>query len=42
MRDEVVASLQKEAIAQAVNSTIDFLKQPDLRSLGKFRWQKKA
>ncbi|MBD2246501.1 alpha/beta hydrolase [Nostoc sp. FACHB-888] len=40
-RDEVVASLQKEAIAQAANSTVDFSQQPDLRSPGKFRWQKK-
>ncbi|MEH2241330.1 hypothetical protein [Nostoc sp.] len=42
MRDEVVASLQKEAIAQAANLTIDFSKQPDLRSPEKFRWQKKS
>ncbi|MFS0517554.1 alpha/beta hydrolase [Nostoc sp. UIC 10607] len=41
-RDEVVASLQKEAIAQAANSTIDFSQQLDLRSPGKFRWQKKS
>ena len=41
-KDEVVASLQKEAIAQAANSTVDFSKQPDLRSPGKFRWRKKA
>ncbi|MEH1845664.1 MAG: alpha/beta hydrolase [Nostoc sp.] len=41
-KDEVFASLQKEAIAQAANSTIDFSKQPDLRSPGKFRWQKKS
>ncbi|MGF1933464.1 MAG: alpha/beta hydrolase [Nostoc sp. ChiQUE02] len=41
-RDEVVAFLQKEAIAQAANSTVDFSKQPDLRSPGKFRWQKKT
>ncbi len=41
-RDEVVASLQKEAIAQAANSTFDFSKQPDLRSPGKFLWQKKT
>ncbi|MCC5659081.1 alpha/beta hydrolase [Nostoc sp. XA010] len=41
-RDEVVASLQKEAIAQATNSKIDFSQQPDLRSPGKFRWQKKS
>ncbi|MBD2521506.1 alpha/beta hydrolase [Nostoc sp. FACHB-133] len=41
-KDEVVASLQKEAIAQAANSTVDFSKQPDLRSPGKFRWQKKS
>ncbi|MBW4424813.1 MAG: alpha/beta hydrolase [Nostoc desertorum CM1-VF14] len=40
-RDEVVASLQKEAIAQAANSTVDFSQQLDLRSPGKFRWQKK-
>jgi predicted dienelactone hydrolase len=40
-RDEVVASLQKEAIAQAANSTVDFSQQPDLRSPGKFSWQKK-
>ena len=41
-RDEVVASVQKEAIAQAANSKIDFSQQPDLRSPGKFRWQKKS
>ncbi|MEA5626513.1 alpha/beta hydrolase [Nostoc sp. UHCC 0251] len=41
-RDEVVASVQKEAIAQAANSTINFSKQLDLRSPGKFRWQKKS
>ncbi|MEH1967609.1 alpha/beta hydrolase [Nostoc sp.] len=41
-RDEVVAFLQKEAIAQAANSTVDFSKQPDLRSPGKFGWQKKT
>ncbi|ACC79751.1 alpha/beta hydrolase [Nostoc punctiforme] len=41
-KDEVVASLQKEAIAQAANSTVDFSKQPDLRSPGKFRWLKKS
>lgn len=40
-RDEVVASLQKEAIAQAANSTVDFSQKLDLRSPGKFRWQKK-
>ncbi|MBG1265819.1 alpha/beta hydrolase [Nostoc sp. WHI] len=39
-KDEVVAFIQKEAIAQAANSTIDFSQQPDLRSPGKFRWQK--
>ncbi|MHC5859625.1 alpha/beta hydrolase [Nostoc sp.] len=41
-KDEVFASLQKEAIAQAATSKIDFSKQPDLRSPGKFRWQKKT
>ncbi|MEH2423768.1 MAG: alpha/beta hydrolase [Nostoc sp.] len=41
-KDEVFASLQKEAIAQAANSTVDFSQQPDLRSPGKFRWQKKS
>jgi hypothetical protein len=41
-KDEVFASLQKEAIAEAANSTVDFSKQPDLRSPGKFRWQKKS
>ncbi|MEH1874502.1 alpha/beta hydrolase [Nostoc sp.] len=41
-RDEVVASLQKEAIAEAANSKTDFSQQPDLRSPGKFRWQKKT
>ncbi|MCC5646029.1 alpha/beta hydrolase [Nostoc sp. CHAB 5824] len=41
-RDQVVASLQKEAIAEAANSTIDFSQQLDLRSPGKFRWQKKS
>ncbi|MBD0386597.1 MAG: alpha/beta hydrolase [Nostoc sp. C3-bin3] len=40
-RDEVVASLQKEAIAQAASSTVDFSQKLDLRSPGKFRWQKK-
>ncbi|MEH2458159.1 alpha/beta hydrolase [Nostoc sp.] len=41
-KDEVFASLQKEAIAQAANSTIDFSKERDLRSPGKFHWQKKT
>ncbi|MEH1850513.1 MAG: alpha/beta hydrolase [Nostoc sp.] len=41
-KDEVFASLHKEAIAQAATSKIDFSKQPDLRSPGKFRWQKKT
>lgn len=41
-RDEVVVSLQKEAIAEAAISTIDFSQQPDLRSPGKFRWEKKS
>ena len=41
-KDEVFASLQKEAIAEAANSTIDFSKQPDLRSPGKYSWQKKS
>ncbi|MEH1938234.1 MAG: alpha/beta hydrolase [Nostoc sp.] len=41
-KDEVVASLQKEAIAQAANSTTDFSQMPDLRSPGKLRWQKKT
>ncbi|MFN6539853.1 MAG: alpha/beta hydrolase [Nostoc sp. EkiNYC01] len=41
-KDEVVASLQQEAIAQAANSTVDFSQQPDLRSPGKFAWQKKS
>jgi predicted dienelactone hydrolase len=41
-KDEVFASLQKEAIAQAATSKIDFSQQPDLRSPGKFSWQKKS
>ncbi|MFN6483879.1 MULTISPECIES: alpha/beta hydrolase [unclassified Nostoc] len=41
-KDEVFASLQKEAIAQAATDKIDFSKQPDLRSPGKFTWQKKS
>jgi predicted dienelactone hydrolase len=41
-KDEVVASLQKEAIAQAANSTVDFSKKLDLRSPGQFRSQKKT
>ncbi|MBD2532284.1 alpha/beta hydrolase [Nostoc flagelliforme FACHB-838] len=41
-KDEVFASLQKEAIAQAAISTVDFSQQADLRSPGKFRWQKKT
>ncbi len=41
-KDEVFAYLQKEAIAEAANSKIDFSKQPDLRSPGKFHWQKKS
>ncbi|MEH2140664.1 alpha/beta hydrolase [Nostoc sp.] len=41
-KDEVFAFLQKEAIAEAANSTVDFSKQADLRSPGKFRWQKKT
>ncbi|MBN3869597.1 alpha/beta hydrolase [Nostoc sp. JL33] len=41
-KDEVFASLEKEAIAQAANSTTDFSQLPDLRSPGKFHWQKKS
>ncbi|MBN3885713.1 MAG: alpha/beta hydrolase [Nostoc sp.] len=41
-KDEVFASLQKEAIAQAATSTVDFSQQQDLRSPGKFTWQKKT
>jgi predicted dienelactone hydrolase len=41
-KDEVFASLKQEAIAQGATSKIDFSKQPDLRSPGKFRWQKKT
>ncbi|MEH2328972.1 alpha/beta hydrolase [Nostoc sp.] len=41
-KDEVFASLQKEAIAQAATSNIDFSQKPDLRSPGKFTWQKKS
>ncbi|MEH2027907.1 alpha/beta hydrolase [Nostoc sp.] len=41
-KDEVFASLQKEAIAQAATSNIDFSQKPDLRSPGKFSWQKKT
>ncbi|MBN3952142.1 MAG: alpha/beta hydrolase [Nostoc sp. NMS7] len=41
-KDEVVASIEKEAIAQAANSTTDFFQLPDLRSPGKFRWDKKT
>ncbi|MEH2169471.1 MAG: alpha/beta hydrolase [Nostoc sp.] len=41
-KDEVFASLQKEAIAQAATSKIDFSQKPDLRSPGKFTWQKKS
>ncbi|MEH2058531.1 MAG: alpha/beta hydrolase [Nostoc sp.] len=41
-KDEVFASLQKEAIAEAATSKIDFSKQPDLRSPGKFQWHKKS
>ncbi|MBW4612323.1 MAG: alpha/beta hydrolase [Desmonostoc vinosum HA7617-LM4] len=39
-RDEVVAFIQKEATTQAANSNVDFSKQPDLRSPGKFSFQK--
>ncbi len=41
-KDEVFASLQKEAIAQAATDKIDFSQKPDLRSPGKFTWQKKS
>ncbi|WP_375477487.1 alpha/beta hydrolase [uncultured Nostoc sp.] len=41
-KDQVFASLQKEAIAQAATSKIDFSQKPDLRSQGKFTWQKKS
>lgn len=41
-RDEVVGVVQKEAIAEAANSTVDFSQKPDLRSPGKFRWNKKS
>lgn len=39
-RDKVVTFLQKEAVTQAANSNVNFSQQPDLRSPGKFRWQK--
>jgi predicted dienelactone hydrolase len=39
-RDKIVALVQKEAISAAADSTIDFSQQPDLRSPGKFPWQK--
>jgi len=41
-RDQVVAFVQKEAIAQAANSKVDFSQQLDLRSPGKFRPYKKT
>ncbi|NDJ25308.1 alpha/beta hydrolase [Nostoc sp. B(2019)] len=41
-RDQVVAFLQKEVIAQAAISTVDFSQQLDLRSPGKFRWAIKS
>ncbi|WP_138498003.1 alpha/beta hydrolase [Nostoc sp. PA-18-2419] len=41
-KDEVVAYLQKEATAAAANSTVNFSQLPDLRSAGKFPWQKKT
>ncbi|AFY32877.1 alpha/beta hydrolase [Calothrix sp. PCC 7507] len=41
-RDEVVGAVQKEAITEAANSTVDFSQQPDLRSPGKFGWDKKS
>ncbi len=41
-RDEVVGFVQKEAITEAANSTVDFSQLPDLRSPGKFRWDKKS
>ncbi|MDF5709155.1 MAG: alpha/beta hydrolase [Nostoc sp. S4] len=41
-KDEVVAYLQKEATAAAANSTVNFSQLPDLRSPGKFPWQKKT
>ncbi|HYW19738.1 MAG TPA: alpha/beta hydrolase [Nodularia sp. (in: cyanobacteria)] len=43
-RDEVVASIQQEAIASAVpasaNATMDFAQLPDLRSPGSFTWER--
>ncbi len=41
-KDEVVAFLQQQATVAAANSKIDFSQQPDLRSPGKFSWQKKS
>jgi predicted dienelactone hydrolase len=41
-RDEVVAFIQKKSTAQAANYSVNFAKQLDLRSPGKFRWQKKS
>jgi predicted dienelactone hydrolase len=41
-RDEVVGIVQKEAVTAGANSTVDFSQQPDLRSPGKFRWNKKS
>lgn len=39
-RDKVVASLQREAFAQAATSNVDFSQQPDLRASGKIKWNK--
>jgi predicted dienelactone hydrolase len=41
-RDKVIAFVQKQAIAQAANSNANFSLQPDLRSPGKFQWQKRS
>ncbi|MBW4565480.1 MAG: alpha/beta hydrolase [Mojavia pulchra JT2-VF2] len=38
-RDQIVAFIQQQTLAQTANATVNFSQQPDLRSPGKFRWQ---
>ncbi|MDZ7956616.1 MAG: alpha/beta hydrolase [Aulosira sp. DedQUE10] len=39
-KDQIVAFIQKQTIAETNNATVNYSQLPDLRSPGKFRWQK--
>ncbi|BAY13395.1 alpha/beta hydrolase [Calothrix sp. NIES-2098] len=38
-KDQIVAFIKQQTIAQTNNATVDFAQQPDLRSPGNYRWQ---